>query len=95
MNQKTDGFSTAAEVLQERQTQIKEVLLQHEFQSYGSYLAEKLDDQAHASLYMKLAKETDRSLLEQALDFVRGTANVEHKAKLFMWRLEKLKKGSE
>ena len=95
MNKKTDGFSTAAEVLRERQTQIKEILLQNEYQYYGGYLAEKLGDQAHASLYMKLAKDTDRSLLEQALDFVRRSANVENKAKLFMWWLEKLRKGSK
>lgn len=82
-------------MLQNRQAQTKEVLLHYEFQYYGSYLAEKLDDQAHASLYMKLAKETDRSLLEQALDFVRGAANVKNKAKLFMWKLEKLKKKNK
>jgi len=40
---------------------------------------------------MKLAKEVNRSLLEQALDFVRGSANIKNKAGLFMWKLEKLK----
>ena len=82
----------AAEVLQNRQAQTKEVLLHYEFQYYGNYLAEKLNDRPHASLYMKLAKETDRSLLEQALDFVRGSANVKNKAGLFMWKLDELRK---
>ncbi len=95
MKQNTAGFSTAAEVLHNRLIQRKERLLYYEYQSYGNYLAEKLNDQAHASLYFKLAKEVDRSLLEQALDFVRGAANVKNKAGLFMWKLEGLKKDSE
>jgi hypothetical protein len=40
---------------------------------------------------MKLAKEVNRFLLEQALDF--GSANVKNRAKLFMWKLEKLKES--
>ena len=83
----------AAYVLQERKTWKKEPRLNYEFQYYGNLLAEKLKDQRHASLYMKLAKEVDRSLLEQALDFVRGSANVKNKAGLFMWKLEKLKEN--
>lgn len=72
MKQNNTGFSTAAEVLHNRQAQTKKALLQYEFQCYGNYLAEKLNDQTHASLYIKLAKEVNRSLLEQALDFVCG-----------------------
>ena len=91
MNQKTSSFITAADVLQERKTQKKEFQLYYEFQYYGNLLAEKLNDREHTSLYMELAKEIDRSLLEQALDFVRGSANVKNKAGLFMWKLGKLK----
>ena len=94
MNQKTSSFIMTADVLQERKTQKKEAQLYYEFQYYGNLLAEKLNDQEHhASLYMKLAKEIDRSLLEQALDFVRGSANVKNKAGLFMWKLGKLKEN--
>ena len=82
-----------ADVLQERKTQKKEAQLYYEFQYYGSLLAEKLNDQEHTSLYMKLAKEVDRPFLEQALDFVRGSANVKNKAGLFMWKLGKLKEN--
>jgi hypothetical protein len=42
---------------------------------------------------MKLAKETDRSLLKQALDIVRGAAKVKNRAGLFMWKSGELKKG--
>ena len=91
MNQKTSSFITASDVLQGRKTRKKEAQLYYEFQYHGNLLAEKLNDQKHASLYMKLAKEVDRSLLEQALDFVRGSANIKNKAGLFMWKLGKLK----
>jgi hypothetical protein len=92
MNLKTTSFIMTADVLQERKTRKKEPQLHYEFQYYGNLLAEKLNDQTHALLYMKLAKEVDRSLLEQALDFVHGAANVKNKAKLFMWWLDKLRK---
>lgn len=94
MNQKTSSFIMAADVLQGRRTQKQEPRLNYEFQYYGNLLAEKLNDQRHTSLYMKLAKEIDRSLLEQALDFVRGSANVKNKAGLFMWKLRKMKENS-
>ena len=81
----------AADVLQGRKTQKKGSQLYYEFQYYGVLLAEKLNDQEHTSLYMKLAKEVDHSLLEQSLDFVRGSANVKNKVGLFMWKLGKLK----
>ncbi|HRN96548.1 MAG TPA: hypothetical protein PLD54_03830 [Candidatus Levybacteria bacterium] len=61
-----------------------------EFQSYGLYLAEELDDYKHRALYIKLAKTTHRSLLEKALSYVKD-ANVDRKGALFMWRLKQLK----
>ena len=61
-----------------------------EFQSYGLYLAEELDDYKHRALYIKLAKTTHRSLLEKALSYVKD-ANVDKKGALFMWRLKQLR----
>ena len=63
-----------------------------EFQHYGVYLAESLEDTKRYSLYIKLAKETDRNLLEEALNFTKGCYNVRSKARVFMWRLKELKK---
>lgn len=63
----------------------------HEFQSFGCYLAETLADKRHTSLYIKLAKTMSRSILERALSFV-SDAKVDNKAKLFMWKLQQLKK---
>ena len=66
--------------------------LTKEFQVYGVFLAESLDDTKHYSLYIKLAKTTDRSLLEEALNFTKGYTNAKNKAKVFMWRLKQAKR---
>lgn len=63
----------------------------HEFQVYGVYLAESLSDTKHYSLYIKLAKEVDRKILEEALNYTKGYYNAKNRAKVFMWRLKQLK----
>ncbi|MBI2018883.1 hypothetical protein HYS96_04230 [Candidatus Daviesbacteria bacterium] len=63
-----------------------------EFQMYGVYLAETLGDTKHYSLYIKLAKEVDRKLLEEALNFTKGYYGAKSKAKIFMWKLTELRK---
>lgn len=62
-----------------------------EFQMYGVFLAESLEDTKHYSLYIKLAKELPRAILEEALNFTKGYYNAKNKAKVFMWRLKQLK----
>lgn len=68
--------------------------ISQEFQMYGVFLAESLDDTKHYSLYIKLAKEQPRGLLEEALNFTKGYYNAKNKAKVFMWKLSELKKSS-
>jgi len=63
----------------------------YEFQEYGVYLAESLGDTKHYSLYIKLAKEIDRKILEEALNFTKGYYGAKNKAKVFMWKLNMLK----
>lgn len=63
----------------------------HEFQQYGVYLAETLGDTKHYGLYIKLAKEVDRKILEEALNFTKGYYGAKSKAKIFMWRLKQLR----
>jgi hypothetical protein len=63
-----------------------------EFQKYAYDLANELGDMAHKSLYMKLAKETPRILLEKARSFVKDAQNARSKGRLFMWKLGELKK---
>ena len=62
-----------------------------EFQMYGVFLAESLNDTKHYSLYIKLAKEMDRKILEEALNFTKGYYGAKSKAKIFMWKLQQLK----
>jgi len=65
--------------------------LSREFQKYAYDLALELGDEEHKSLYMKLAKETPRGLLEAARSFVRDAATAKSKPRLFMWKLKQLR----
>lgn len=65
--------------------------ISREFQMYGVFLAESLDDTKHYSLYIKLAKEVDRQLLEEALNFTKGYYSAKSKARVFMWKLKELR----
>lgn len=65
--------------------------LSTEFQAYGVYLAESLEDTKRYSLYIKLAKTEKRELLEEALNFTKGYYNPKNKAKIFMWKLKELR----
>jgi hypothetical protein len=62
-----------------------------EFQDFGYRLAVELNDLKHKSLYIKMAKEIDRVLLERALGFVKDAASAKSKARLFMWKVKQLK----
>lgn len=62
-----------------------------EFQLYAYDLAVELNDLAHKSLYMRLAKNTPRALMESARSFVKDATNARSKGKLFMWKLKQLK----
>lgn len=69
--------------------------LSQEFQVYGVYLAEALEDTKHYPLYMRLAKKCNRNLLEEALTYAKGYYNAKSKARVFMWRLTQLQKEPE
>ena len=71
---------------------LKDKYISREFQKYGYDLAVELGDLAHKSLYIKLAKETPRAILEKAKNFVKD-ARARNKAKLFMWKLKELRNG--
>lgn len=62
-----------------------------EFQDYGLFLANKLSDIKYLSMYIKLAKNTPRGLLEQALSFAIDYPNAKNKGKIFLWKLTNLK----
>ncbi|MBU1104270.1 hypothetical protein L6255_02245 [Candidatus Parcubacteria bacterium] len=62
----------------------------HEFQDFGYRMAQQLNDFAHKSLYIKLAKTVNRNKLLDALEFVKAS-RAKVPARLFMWKLKSLK----
>jgi hypothetical protein len=68
---------------------LEDKYISREFQSYGYYLSEQLNDLKHRSIYMKLAKTMSRALLEKALSYVKD-AKVDRKGALFMWKLKQM-----
>lgn len=73
---------------------VEDKYISREFQAYGIYLSEELRDYKHRSLYIRLAKTVPRALLEKALSFVKDS-NAKSRARLFMWKLKKLRSGEE
>lgn len=71
---------------------LKDKYISREFQKYGYDLAVELGDLKHKSLYIKLAKEEPRALLEEARNFVKDAGKVRSRPRLFMWKLALLKK---
>lgn len=71
------------------------IYIHFEFQDYGVYLSEILHDPKHKALYIKLAKEKPRGLLEEAKGFAKdyNTKSV-NRGKLFMWKLKELQNPS-
>jgi hypothetical protein len=68
---------------------LEDKYLSREFQSFGIYLSEKLQDSRRKSLYIKLAKTLPRPVLEQALRFVIDS-RARNRAALFLWKLKEL-----
>lgn len=62
-----------------------------EYQDYGLRLAHKLGDPTRKALYIKLAKNEDRRLMDKALSFTSDYYQAKNKAKIFMWKLKELK----
>jgi hypothetical protein len=68
----------------------KDKYISREFQSFGIYLSEELDDYKHRGLYIRLAKTVNRAILERAFSFVIDS-NAKNKGALFMWKLKQIK----
>lgn len=71
---------------------VEDKYISREFQSFGIYMSEELNDYKHKALYIKLAKTVHRSILEKALSFCKD-AKTEHpnKGPLFMWKMKQLR----
>ena len=90
--QRTRQLTSIGDVLSKYKLDDTDKYVSREFQKYAYDLAEELGDMAHKSLYMKLAKETPRGLMESARSFVKDAQNARSKGRLFMWKLGELKK---
>ena len=73
---------------------LEDKYISREFQAYGIYVSEELHDYKHKAIYIRLAKTVPRAILEKALNFVKAT-NARSPARLFMWKLAKLRRGEE
>lgn len=83
-------FAEIGSILQGYQPKPVNKYVSREFQDYGYRLAVELDDLAHKSLYIRMAKTVDRGILERARSFV-SDSQATSKAKLFMWKVKELK----
>ncbi len=70
---------------------LRDKYVSREFQKYGYDLAMELGDLEHKALYIKMAKEIPRAILEKARYFVKD-AKARSRAKLFMWKVGELRK---
>jgi hypothetical protein len=89
------GFETFASIYENKQAVeiIRKKRISKPYQFLGVWIAQNLDDFENVSMYIRLAKYQDRSLLENAVSYVADYPNPGSKRKLFMWYLKgKLRK---
>lgn len=79
-----------ADILAKIQSKDTGKYIKHEWQLFGFKMSEFLEDPKRVSMYMKLAKNENRALLQNALDFIKDS-KAKSKSKLFMWKLKQLK----
>lgn len=93
---KTSGEPTKiGDILAKYQTDDSAKYISQEFQNYGYRLAVDLDDLAHKSLYIRLAKTMPRKILEQARSFAVDAMHAKSRARLFMWKMRELRSNSK
>jgi hypothetical protein len=91
MNSNTNQPTLLGDILAKYQPKEEGKYITQEFQDYAYRLAVDLDDLAHKSLYMRLAKNTPRGLLDAARTFALDAPNARSKARIFMWKLRELR----
>lgn len=68
----------------------KDKYISRDFQAFGIYLSEEMDDYKNRGMWIKLAKINHRAILERALSFVKDST-VDNKIALFLWKMKQLK----
>jgi hypothetical protein len=61
-----------------------------EHQDFGLRLATRLNDLPHKALYIKIAKDIPRNLIEKAVSFTLDYPQAKSYGKIFMWKLVEL-----
>jgi len=83
-----DHLKQFQETLFGRQKYVK-----NEYQAYGLELAKELGDWKNRAMYIRMAKNMDRKILDKARYFIkdqsRGTIHSPYK--LFMWKIKELR----
>ena len=85
MGKKNNRLHSLGEILSRYDFQ-KDKYISREFQKYGYDLARALGDLENRSLYIKLAKEEPRAVLEK-IKFLVLESKAVNKKKLFLWKL--------
>ena len=91
---KRGGIAVVGDLFAQYQLEDKGGYITQEFQDFGYRLAAELNDMAHKSLYIKMAKNENRLILERALSYV-SDSQARSKARLFMWKVKELKKEQQ
>lgn len=83
-------MKSVKQILDEKSSSEKNKYVTREYQDYGYRLAMELGDEKHKALYIKMAKEVDRGILESAKSFVMDS-RADSKGALFMWKIKQLR----
>ncbi len=81
------GSSSFVEEIKDRHKYVTK-----EYQDFGYRIAKKLGQEDQISLYIKIAKNKPRALVETAFSFAVDYPNARNRGKLFMWKLHDLEK---
>lgn len=68
----------------------KDKYISRDFQAYGIWLSEEMEDYKNRGMWIRLAKTNHRSVLEKALSFVKDS-NADNKIALFLWKMKQIK----
>lgn len=69
---------------------VKDKYISRDFQQFGIWLAEEMEDYKNRGMWIRLAKTNHRSILEQCFSFVKDS-NADNKIALFLWKLKQIK----
>lgn len=72
----------------------KDKYISRDFQSFGIWLAEEMEDYKNRGMWIKIAKNNHRSILEKALSFVKDS-DADNKIALFLWKMKQIKNESK